>query len=181
MVSKLLILTGKILYNLRRINRRLISTYQLNLISKKGRNCYINGPGYFTYQNIELGDNVYIGTDSTFMCSESKIIIGSKTVFGPHCFVIGGNHRFDVVGKYIVDVRDKRREDDADIVIGEDCWIGANAIILKGAKIGRGCVIGAGAIVTKSIPPYTIFTNKGSRPRFTSDQVDEHEKVLYKD
>ena len=46
--------------------------------------------------------------------------------------------------------------------------------------VGHGCVIGAGSIVTKDIPPYTIYTNKGLRPRFTEEQIKEHEKLLYK-
>lgn len=164
-----------------RISKRSMSVYQTCRIKRKGRNCYINGPGYFSYSNIVLGNNVYIGVDSTFMASDSQIIIGDNVVFGPHCFIIGGNHRYDVVGKYIKDVHEKRAQDDADIVIGEDCWIGANAIILKGAEIGRGCVIGAGSIVTKKIPPYTIFTNKGSKPRFSEKEITEHELILNKE
>ena len=44
-----------------------------------------------------------------------------------------------------------------DIEVGNDVWIGANAIILpKGGKIGTGAIIGAGAVVTKDVPPYAI-------------------------
>ena len=42
--------------------------------------------------------------------------------------------------------------------IGNRCWIGSNAVILKGAKIGDNCVIGAGCIVDTEIPPYSIVT-----------------------
>ena len=44
----------------------------------------------------------------------------------------------------------------ADIMIGDDVWIGANAVILGGIKIGKGAVIGAGAVVTKDIPSNAV-------------------------
>jgi serine acetyltransferase len=43
-----------------------------------------------------------------------------------------------------------------DIIIKDDVWIGANAIILSGVTIGQGALIGAGAVVTKDVPPYAI-------------------------
>ena len=113
------------------------------------------------------------------MAAESRIIIKDNVLFGPHTILIGGDHRFDIVGQPIRTILKKRPQDDADIIIDEECWIGANSIILKGVHIGRGCVIGAGSIVTRNVPPYTIYTNKGTRPRFTPEQIAEHERVLY--
>jgi len=42
------------------------------------------------------------------------------------------------------------------ILIQDDAWIGAGAIILPNVTIGRGVVVGAGAVVTKDVPPYTV-------------------------
>ncbi len=170
---------GRFVNFIRRASNSCQSSYQLSRIAKAGRGCHINGPGYFTYKNIEFGNGVYIGKDCVLMCAESKIIIKDNVVFGPHIFLIGGDHRFDIVGRTIKSIREKRPQDDADIIIDEECWIGANCIILKGVHIGRGCVIGAGSIVTKNIPPYTVYTNKGMRPRFTQEQIKEHERILY--
>ena len=164
------------------INRfvnRCIACYQLSLFAKKGKNCFLNGPGRFSYKNIILGNDVYIGVDSYFISSEAKIIIGNKVVFGPHVFLISGNHRFDIVGQYIKDIKEKRENDDADIVIGDDCWIGAGVIILKGVKIGRGCVIGAGTIVVRDVPDYQVYTNKHMRNRFSNEEIIQHECILY--
>lgn len=177
--TSILNLIGRIIYQLSRISNRILSNYQLSKIPVKGKNCFINGPGYFSYANIELGNNVYIGTNSTFMSSDAKIIIKDMVVFGPHCFLISGNHRFDIIGKPIIGIHEKRPQDDENIIIEEDCWIGANCIILKGVHIGRGSVIGAGAIVSKSIPPYSVFTNKGLRRRFSINDIIEHEKQIY--
>ena len=43
-----------------------------------------------------------------------------------------------------------------DIIVGDNCWIGANCVITKGVTIGDGAIIGAGSIVTKDIPAMTI-------------------------
>jgi len=43
-----------------------------------------------------------------------------------------------------------------DIVIGNDVWIGLDAIILSDVKIGNGVVIGAGSVIVKDVPPYSI-------------------------
>ena len=44
------------------------------------------------------------------------------------------------------------------IIIGDDCWIGAKATILDGARIGNGCIVAAGAVVTKGeYPDYSIL------------------------
>jgi maltose O-acetyltransferase len=50
----------------------------------------------------------------------------------------------------------KTLENALPITIGNDCWIGGNAIICPGIKIGNGCVIGAGSVVTKNIPDNSL-------------------------
>ena len=62
-----------------------------------------------------------------------------------------------------------------DIVIGNDVWIGYEAVILAGVTIGDGAVIGARAVVTKDIPPYTIVGGVPAKPirkRFTQETID---------
>lgn len=51
-----------------------------------------------------------------------------------------------------------------DIIIGNDVWIGFEAVILSGARIGDGAIIGARAVVTKDVPPYTIVGGVPARP-----------------
>lgn len=74
-------------------------------------------------------------------------------MFGPNVSIVTGNHRIDVIGKYMVDVKEKREIDDQSVVIEDDVWIGRGATILKGVTIGRGSVIGAGTIITKNVDP----------------------------
>ena len=61
-----------------------------------------------------------------------------------------------------------------DIVIGNDVWIGYDAIIMSGVKIGDGAIIGTRAIVTNDVPPYTIVGGipaKVIRKRFSDDII----------
>ena len=63
--------------------------------------------------------------------------------------IITGNHRTDIVGKYMADVTavEKKLDDDQDVIIEKDVWIGANVTILKGVTVAEGCVVGGGKCV----------------------------------
>jgi maltose O-acetyltransferase len=153
----------------------------LMLFRRKGTNVVLGGPGDFSYRSIEIGSDVYIGPRAAFSSAISTIRIGSKVLFGPEVMIMGGDHRFDVVGKYIYDVTVKVPDNDKDVTIEDDVWIGARVVILKGVTIGRGSVVGAGSVVTKSIPPYSVAVGNPCRvirTRFTSDAIAIHEAML---
>lgn len=155
--------------------------FVLMLFKKRGENVILGGPGDFSYRSIELGSNVYIGPRATFNSSISTIRIGNKVLFGPEVMIMGGDHRFDLVGKYIFDITEKLPENDKDILIEDDVWVGARVVILKGVTIGRGSVIGAGSVVTKSIPPYSVAVGNPARvvrARFTQEELIQHQALL---
>ncbi len=138
---------------------------------------------YFNYKNISIGDRVYIGPKAFLLARLSHIYIGNDTAIGPNVTIIAGNHRYDIVGKTInsYTYRDKRPEDDLDIVIGEDVWIGCNVTILNGVTVGRGAIVAAGAVVNKSVEPYSIVGGVPARVighRFSDDEIIEHEQLL---
>ena len=61
-----------------------------------------------------------------------------------------------------------------DIIIGNDVWIGYEAVILSGVTIGNGAIIGARAVVTRDVPPYTIAGGVPAKPirkRFSDDTI----------
>ena len=71
-----------------------------------------------------------------------------------------------------------------DIVIGNDVWIGYEAVIMSGVKIGDGAIIGARAVVTKDVEPYTIVGGLPAKPirkRYSQDIITQLEAVRWWD
>lgn len=113
----------------------------------------------FYYSHIHIGNDVQIGERASFIASIAHIYIGNKVLFGPRVTIRGGNHRADIPGRYIYDIKDNEKypTDDEDVTIEDDVWIGCNVTILKGVRIGRGSIVAAGAVVNKDVPPYCIM------------------------
>jgi acetyltransferase-like isoleucine patch superfamily enzyme len=57
----------------------------------------------------------------------------------------------------------------APIIIGDDAWLGAGAVILPGVTIGNGAIVGAGAVVRDDVPPMTVVAGVPARPIRTLD------------
>ena len=71
-----------------------------------------------------------------------------------------------------------------DIVIGNDVWIGYEAVIMAGVHIGNGAIIAARAVVTKDVPPYTIVGGVPARPirkRFEEETIRKLETLKWWD
>ncbi|MFR5633722.1 MAG: acyltransferase [Monoglobales bacterium] len=134
-------------------------------------------------ENVYIGNDVTIGPRSLLWTTGAKIFIKEKVIIGPGLSIITGDHKIDIVGKYMADVtvNEKDKEDDQDVTIEKDVWIGSNVTILKGVTIAEGCVIGGGAVVTKSTEPYGIYVGvpaKYCRNRFSEEEITEHRKRL---
>jgi len=173
---------GLILHNGQRISRRLRMYLLLPLFRKHGRNVRFDPDGSYSFKNICLGSDVVLGYRPMLMAGRSTIWIGSKVMFGPYVTVIGGGHNTAEIGRYMFDVTDKRPGDDRDVVIEDDVWVGAHAIILRGVRIGRGSIIGAGAVVTKSVPRYAVVGGCPARVikfRWNDETIKRHEALLH--
>jgi acetyltransferase-like isoleucine patch superfamily enzyme len=96
------------------------------------------GSGYFNY-----------GADILCNC---RVAIGDRCMFGPEVMIFDDDSH-EIIGG----VRK------APIIIGNDVWVGARSMILKGVTIGSGAVIGAGTVVTKDVPPSTIAAGVPAR------------------
>ena len=102
----------------------------------------LEGARFRNIQNISLGDNVSIGTD-TMLQAGGGISIGDNTLLGPGCKIWTQNHRMDDPDVPICE----QGADFAAVSIGEDCWLGADVFIMPGVQLPRGCVVAAGSVV----------------------------------
>ena len=149
--------------------------------SNIGIDCDINPPG-----NVIIGDYSSIGARSTIWSTRAKVIIGNYVITGPQITIISGNHVIDCIGKHISEFNDSDKDNlpgiyDADIIIDDGVWIGANATILSGVHIAEGCVIAAGAVVSKDTVPYGVYGGvpaKLIKMRFSDDELAEHLELL---
>lgn len=100
-------------------------------------------------------------------------------------FILGGNHKYDTITTFPYKVRYKFEKIEAYsngiINIGDDVWIGTNAIIMSGISIGQGAIIAAGSVVTKNIDAYSIVGGnpaKVIKKRFENEICEYLEKNL---
>jgi acetyltransferase-like isoleucine patch superfamily enzyme len=121
---------------------------------------------------IELQDDVWLSRGCTIVAGQAEVIVGPMTYIGHRCLMYG--HAGILVGRDVLLANDvqlicgnhtfARRDipiraqppEGKPIVIEDDVWLGASAIILGGVTVGRGSVVGAGSVVTHSLPPYSI-------------------------
>jgi maltose O-acetyltransferase len=87
-----------------------------------------------------------------------SIEIGDQNMFGPDIYITDSNHRF-APGL----APNEQPMDIGKVKIGNRCWIGAKAVILKDVELGDGCVVAAGAVVTRSVPPGAIVAGVPAR------------------
>lgn len=124
-----------------------------------------------------------IGNRASFIASIANIYIGNYVMFGPNVTIRGGNHRTDLVGRYMITVKDveKLPENDKDVIIEDDVWVGCNVTILKGVIISKGTIVAAGSVVTKSFPPYSIIGGNPAKlikMRFSEEEIKEHNNII---
>ena len=122
------------------------------------------------YRKFSLGDNSVIESFCCINNAVGDVIIGDHTRVGLHNTVIGpvkiGSHVNLAQGITVTALNhnfaDKDRKIDEQgistvpVTIGDDIWIGANAVILPGVTIGNHSVVAAGAVVTKDVPPHSL-------------------------
>ena len=142
-------------------------------------------------ENMRMGNDVSLGENICVLNALADVVIGDHVMFGPGVTIVTGDHRIDIIGKYMTQVTnaDKivnidgitQNPYDAPVTFEGDNWIGANVTILKGVTMEKGSVVAAGAVVTKNIPQYEIWGGVPARrigKRFTEEQIAVHEKKI---
>lgn len=158
----------------------IIREYLKTKFKSIGANSVICPGSIFTYSTINIGNSTYIGPRCIFQSAHGEIEIGNHVMFGPGVHIHGGNHITDRIGVYMNVVK-KEFGSDGKVIIEDDVWVGANAIILKGVTVGEGAVVAAGSIVTKDVIPYSIVAGmpaKIVKMRFSEDEIKKHKMLL---
>ena len=99
--------------------------------------------------DVIIGDHTRIGLHNTII---GPVTIGSHVNLAQGITITALNHNFSDAEKRI----DEQGVNTTPVVIEDDIWIGANAVILPGVTIGQHSVVAAGAIVTKDVPPHSL-------------------------
>ncbi|VBB09313.1 Hypothetical protein LUCI_4603 [Lucifera butyrica] len=102
---------------------------------------------------INIGNNNFIGTHSLLQSfAGSYINIGNNVMIANNVTIVASNHVFA-----LTDIpMEQQGEFGIGIDIKSDVWIGANSVILDGAKIQEGAIVAAGSVVNKTVDPYSI-------------------------
>ena len=142
-------------------------------------NDFSNDPARFEENNVLY--HYPINQDKLIIGKFCSIACGAKFLFN------SANHTLASLSTYPFPLffeeweLDKKNvavswDNKGDIIIGNDVWIGYEAVILAGVKIGDGAIIGTRAVVTKDVPPYTIVGGVPAKPikkRFDEDTISD--------
>lgn len=113
--------------------------------------CINNGMG-----DVIIGDNCTIGIGCILI---GPVEIGNNVILAQHIGISGLNHGYEDIN---IPIRDQKCNT-ALIKIGDDCWIGTNAVITAGVTIGKHSIVAGGSVVTKDVPPFTIVAGNPAR------------------
>ena len=141
-------------------------------------NDFVNDPRDFEKNNVLYhypvnGDRLEIGKFCSIAC-------GAKFLFtsANHALRSLSTYPFPIFfDEWELDAKDIRSawDNKGDIILGNDVWVGYEAVILSGVTIGDGAIIGTRAVVTKDVPPYTIVGGVPAKPlrrRFDDKTVE---------
>ena len=106
--------------------------------------------------NIFIGDFTLIGLSNTLI---GPVHIGNHAMFAQNVVLSGMNHSYQdisIASRY-------QPCTTSTIVIEDEVWIGANAVITAGVTIGKHSVVAAGSVVTKDVPPYSVVVGNPAR------------------
>ena len=148
-------------------------------------NDFVNDPRQFESNNVLY--HYPINHDKLVIGKFCSIACGAKFLFtsANHTQASLSTYPFPIFfEEWGLDVQDITNawDNKGDIIIGNDVWIGYEAVIMSGVTIGDGAIIASRAVVTKDVPPYTIVGGvpaKTIRKRFSDDDIAALQKMKW--
>ena len=123
----------------------------------KSENAFVNPPFYCDYGfNIEVGKDLFCNYNCTIL-DVCKVKIGDNCLMASNVAIYTAGHPVHPA------LRNTFYEYGAEVVIGDNVWIGGNSVICPGVHIGDNTVIGAGSVVTKDIPAWSVAAGNPCR------------------
>ena len=117
------------------------------------------GVRFRTVHRLRVGDDCQLGVDN-FLQAGGGITLGNRVMLGPGVKIWSVNHVFSELD---VPINQQGYQED-EVVIGDDCWLGANVFVLPGVVLPEGCVVSAGSVLAKKkYPPYAILAGYPAR------------------
>lgn len=98
------------------------------------------------FKNIKIGKGV-VFNGGVYIQARGKVEIGSNVVLSRNTSIFDAGLDIETLSKHII----------KPVIIGSNCWLGANVIILPGVELGEGVVVAAGSVVTKSFNDNVII------------------------
>lgn len=148
-------------------------------------NDFVNDPRDFEKNNVLY--HYPINNDKLKIGKFCSIACGAKFLFtsGNHSMKSLSNYTFPIFfDEWELDAKDIKQawDNKGNITIGNDVWIGYEAVIMQGVTIGDGAIIATRAVVTKDVTPYTIVGGVPARPirkRFSEETIKELERLRW--
>jgi len=110
--------------------------------------------------DVIIGEDCHINSGCVIY-SGNGVKLGNHVAVAANCTFAPVNHAYEERGKLIADQRFLPSK--GGITVEDDVWIGANSVVLDGAKIGQGCVIGALSLIRDEVPAYEVWVGNPLR------------------
>ncbi len=165
--------------------------------------CFIRNT--VTNPNIEIGEYTYYDDPVDSGNFERNVLyhypfIGDRLVIGRYCAIArgvkfimnGANHKLSGISTYPFNIfghgweaaapRPEELPYKGDTVVGNDVWIGIEAMIMPGVRIGDGAIVAARSVVARDVAPYTVMVGNPALPvkqRFSSEKVAALQEIAW--
>ncbi|MGQ7786819.1 DapH/DapD/GlmU-related protein [Nesterenkonia sp. K-15-9-6] len=134
------------------------------LFGRAGRDLWVEPDVVVSYgAHTFFGDDVFVNTGLTLV-DDSEVHIGDRVMLAPRVTITSTGHPVHP------ELRRDGTQFSAPVIIEDDVWVGAHAVILPGVRVGAGSVVAAGAVVHAHVPPLTVV---GGTPARVLRQITE--------
>ena len=106
--------------------------------------------------DVIIGDHCTIGISNVII---APVTIGSNVILAQHVCLSGLNHGYEDIHTPI----NQQKCTTAEIIIEDECWIGANSVVVAGVTIGKHSVVAGGSVVVKDVPPFSIVAGNPAK------------------